>query len=83
MPKNDFSKTGGWIHLYMCVIPISRFSRMRQFVSKNPSKGPFSGIRAIIHTSEHRKGAFQRLIWAGKGVVIEDAKPPYVDAKGQ
>ena len=56
--------------------------RLRQFISKNPSKGPFTGFRAIIHTSETRKGAFARLILAGKGVVIENAKPPYVDAKG-
>jgi hypothetical protein len=56
--------------------------RLRQFISKNPNKGPFTGFRAIIHTSDSRKGAFARLILAGKGVVIENAKPPYVDAKG-
>ena len=56
--------------------------RLRQYISKNPSKGPFTGFRAIIHTSDTRKGAFARLILAGKGVVIENAKPPYNDAKG-
>ena len=56
--------------------------RLRQFISKNPNKGPFTGFRAIIHTSDTRKGAFARLILAGKGVVIENAKPPYNDAKG-
>ena len=56
--------------------------RLRQFISKNPSKGPFTGFRAIIHTSDTRKGAFARLILAGKGIVIENAKPPYTDAKG-
>ena len=56
--------------------------RLRQFISKNPSKGPFTGFRAIIHTTDTRKGAFARLILAGKGVVIENAKSPYFNAKG-
>ena len=64
------------------VMPIFIYFRLRQFISKNPNKGPFTGFRAIIHTSDTRKGAFARLILAGKGVVIENAKPPYIDAKG-
>ena len=56
--------------------------RWRKAISKDPSKGPFSGIRAIIHTNDSRKGAFARLMLAGKGIVIQDAKPPYKDAKG-
>ena len=56
--------------------------RWRKFISKNPSKGPFTGFRVIIHTTDTRKGAFARLILAGKGIVIENAKPPYNDAKG-
>ena len=63
-------------------MPIFIYFRLRQFISKNPNKGPFTGFRAIIHTSDTRKGAFARLILAGKGVVIENAKPPYIDAKG-
>ncbi len=55
--------------------------KWRQQRSKYPSKGPFSGIRAIIHTSEARKAAFARLIHAGKGTVLDEAKPPYKDAK--
>jgi topoisomerase (DNA) II binding protein 1 len=54
---------------------------LRQFINENPSKGIFTGIRAIIHTKEDRKGAFARLILAGKGFVIQNAKPPYIDAK--
>ena len=56
--------------------------RWREFISKNPRKGPFSGFQAIIHTNETRKNPFTRLILAGKGVVIENARPPYDDAKG-
>ena len=54
---------------------------LRQFINENPSKGLFTGIRAIIHTNKTREGAFARLILAGKGVVIENAKPLYIDAK--
>ena len=57
--------------------------RLRQFISKNPSKGPFTGFRVIIHTSNNRE-CFEELILAGKGIVIQNAKlkPPYIDAKG-
>ena len=36
--------------------------RLRQFICKNPSKGPFTRLRAIIHTTDTRSGArFARL----------------------
>ena len=56
--------------------------RWRQVISKDPSKGAFSGIRAIIHTIDNRKNAFVRLLRLGLGTVIEAAKPPYADALG-
>ena len=55
--------------------------RLRQTLEKQTNKGLFTGLRAIIHTTENRKGAFARLILAGKGIVIENVKPPYIDAK--
>jgi topoisomerase (DNA) II binding protein 1 len=51
-------------------------------LSINDKNGAFSGITAIIHTAENRKGAFARLLNLGKGKVLENAKPPYSDAKG-
>lgn len=42
----------------------------------------FTGIRAIIHTSESRKGAFARLILTGKGRVLDEAQPPYKESLG-
>ena len=56
---------------------ISASYRWRQVVSKNPNKGPFSGMKAIIHSTDSRKGAFARMIFLGKGSVLEDVFPPY------
>ena len=51
--------------------------RWRKVVSNNPNKGPFSGMKAIIHSTDSRKGAFARMILLGKGIVLEDVYPPY------
>ena len=54
--------------------------RWRRVVSQNPNKGPFSGVKAIIHSTDSRKGAFARMIILGKGTVLEDVYPPYREA---
>ena len=44
----------------------------------------FSGIKAIIHTSEQRKASFKKLLELGGGKVIDSSqkvKPPYSDPK--
>ena len=76
-PENDFMQK---INANQQQLAKTAF-RLRQFISKNPSKGPFTGFRVIIDTNESRE-FFARLILAGKGIVIENAKHPYIDAKG-
>ena len=56
--------------------------RWRKRIGLDKTKGPFSGIKAIVHTTDARKGAFKRLIVLGKGTVLENVKTPYLDAKG-
>ena len=34
-------------------------------------------MKAIIHSTDSRKGAFARMIFLGKGSVLEDVYPPY------
>ena len=34
-------------------------------------------MKAIIHSTDNRKGAFARMILLGKGIVLEDVSPPY------
>ena len=44
----------------------------------------FSGIKAIIHTSEQRKASFKKLLELGGGKIIDSSlkvKPPYSDPK--
>ena len=44
----------------------------------------FSGIKAIIHTSEQRKASFKKLLELGGGKIIDNlqnVKPPYSDPK--
>ena len=79
-PENGFLPEVTAYEPYQLELAQAAFSS-RQFINKNPSNGIFTGIRAIVHTNEDRKVAFARLILAGKGVVIENAKPPYMDAK--
>jgi hypothetical protein len=55
--------------------------RWRVIIQKDPRRGVFDGIRAIIHTSDSRKDAFKRLLELGKGRVVTNAAPPYRDPK--
>ena len=44
----------------------------------------FSGIKAIIHTSEQRKASFKKLLELGGGKILDSSqniKPPYSDPK--
>ncbi len=56
--------------------------RWRVELAKEASKGVFSGFQAIIHTSDSRKNSFSRLLSLGHGRVLDQARPPYSDAKG-
>ena len=56
--------------------------RWRSIIQKDPRRGIFDGIRAIIHTSDPRKDSFRRLLELGKGVVIKNAVPPYRETHG-
>jgi hypothetical protein len=51
--------------------------RWRAIIEKDPRRGVFEGIRAIIHTSESRAEAFRRLLELGKGSVVTTAVPPF------
>ena len=56
--------------------------RWRKVIEKDPQRGPFEGVRAIIHTSQPRTDAFSRLIECGKGSVVVGVKPPYKETYG-
>ena len=56
--------------------------RWRKIIEKDPPRGPFEGVRAIIHTSQPRAEAFTRLLECGKGSVVTGVRPPYKETFG-
>jgi len=54
--------------------------RWRQQRCRGISNGPFSDMKAILHVKD-KSGAFQRLLEAGGGQVVERSVPSSIDGK--